>query len=90
MTLSFFKKTKAEYFNKFFSEIAPKLPSKIPHSLISFEKILHGDYPSLEEKPITDEELNEALQTLKQRKPLDMMRFLLMLSNTSHHQFLSL
>ena len=67
--LEFFnKKTIAENFNKFFSEIGPKLASKIPHSLISFEHFLHGDYPSLEEKPITDDELNEALQTLKTKK----------------------
>ena len=57
------KKTIAENFNKFFSEIEPKLASKIPHSLISFEHFLHGDYPSLEEIAITDGELNEALQT---------------------------
>ena len=36
--------------------------------LISFEHFLHGDYPSLEEKPITDDKLNEALQTLKTKK----------------------
>ena len=64
----FDNKTTAVNFNKFFSEIGPKLASKIPHSLISFEHFLHGDYPSLEEKPITDDELNEALQTLKTKK----------------------
>ena len=62
------KKTIAENFNKFFSEIGPKLASKIPHSLISFENFLQGDYSSLEEKPITDDELNEALQTLETKK----------------------
>ena len=36
--------------------------------LISLEHFLHGDYPSLEEKPITDDKLNEALQTLKTKK----------------------
>ena len=66
MTFSFFyKKTIAESFNKCFSEIVPKLASKIPHLLISFERFLHGNYSSLEEKPITDDELNEAFQTLK-------------------------
>ena len=36
--LEFFdKKTIVENFNKFFSEIEPKLASKIPHLLISFE-----------------------------------------------------
>ena len=64
----FDKKTIAENFNKFFSEIGPKIPSKIPHSLISFGHFLHGDYLSLEEKPITDDELNEALQKLKKKK----------------------
>ena len=59
MTSSFLiKKTIAENFNKLSSEIGPKLASKIPHSLINFEHFLHCDYPSLEEKPITDEELN--------------------------------
>ena len=67
--LEFFdKKTIAENFNKYFSEIGPKLASKIPYSLISFEHFLHGDNPSLEEKPITDNELIEALQTLKTKK----------------------
>ena len=57
--LEFFdKKAIAENFNKLFSEIGPKLASKILHSLMNFEHFLHGDYPSLEEKPITDEELN--------------------------------
>ena len=64
----FDNKTIAENFNIFFSEIGPKLVSKIPYSFISFEHFLHGDYPSLEEKPITDDELNEALQTLKTKK----------------------
>ena len=39
--LKFFdKKAIAENFNKFFSEIGPKLASKIPHSLIIFEHFL--------------------------------------------------
>ena len=42
--------------------------SKIPHLLISFELFLHGDYPSLKDKPITDDELTEALQTWKAKK----------------------
>ena len=62
------KKTIAKNFDKFFSEIGPKFASKKPHSLMSFEHFLHGDYPSLEEKPITDDELNETLQTLKTKK----------------------
>ena len=67
--LEFFdKKTIAENFNNFFNEIGPTIASKIPHSLISFEHFLRGDYPFLEEKPITHEELNEALQTLKSKQ----------------------
>ena len=66
--MTFDKKTIAENFNKFFSENGPKFASKIPHSLFSFERFLHGDYPSLEEKPITHDKLNEALQTLKTKK----------------------
>ena len=64
----FDKKTIVENSDKFSNEIGPKLASKIPHLLISFEHFLHGDYPSLEEKPITDDKLNEALQTLKTKK----------------------
>ena len=64
----FDKKAIAENFNNFFSKIGPEMAFKIPHSLISFEHFLHRDYPSLEEKPITDDEANEALQTLKTRK----------------------
>ena len=44
-------------------EIGPKLASKVPHFLISFKHVLHCDYSFLEEKPILDDELNEALQT---------------------------
>ena len=69
MTWSFsIKKTIVGYFNKFFSGIELKLASKIPHSLISFEHFLHGDYPSLEKKPITDDKLNEVLQIWKTKK----------------------
>ena len=57
--------TIAENFNNFFSEIGPKLASKIPDSIISFEHFLQGDYQILEEKAVTDEELNEAIKTLK-------------------------
>ena len=64
----FDKKAIAENFNNFFSEIGPKLATKIPHSSISFQRFLHGDYPSLEEKLITDVELNKTLQILKTRK----------------------
>ena len=46
----FDQKTIAENFNKFFSEIPPKLAYKIPYSLISLEHFLH---PYLEENPIT-------------------------------------
>ena len=59
--LEFFdKKNIVEIFNIFFREIGPKPASQIPHLLTSFEQFLHSDYPSLEEKPITDDELNEA------------------------------
>ena len=64
----FDNKTTLVNFNNFFSEIGPKLASKIPHSLISFEHFLHGGFLSLEEKLITDDELNEALQILKAKK----------------------
>ena len=67
--LEFFdEKAIANYFNNFFSQIGPKLASKTPYLLIIFENVLHGDYPSLEEKPITDDELNESLQTSKTKK----------------------
>ena len=60
--------TIAENFNNFFSEIRPKLASKIPDSIISFEHFLQGDYQILEEKPVTDDELNEVIKTLKSKK----------------------
>ena len=67
--LEFFdNKTIAKNFDNFFIEIGPKLASKIPHSLISSEHFLHVHYPSLEEKLITDDKLNEALQTVKTKK----------------------
>ena len=50
--------------------------------LISLEDFLHGDNPSLEERPVTDDEFYETLKTLKRKA------FLLMLSNTSPRQFL--
>ena len=55
----------------------------IPHLLISFEDSLHEDYISLE-KPMTHDELNEALQTLKTKKSSGYDE------NKSHYQFLSL
>ena len=77
--------TIAENFNNFFSEIGPKLASKIPDSIISFEHFLQGNYQILEEKPVTDDELNEAIKTLKSKKALDMMKFLPMLSSIFHY-----
>ena len=62
------KNTITENFTNFFSEIGPKLASKIPYLIISFEYFLHGNYPSLEEKPIKDDKLNETLQTLKDKE----------------------
>ena len=50
----FDQKTMAENFDKFFSEIGPKLGSKIPHSLITLKHFLQVDYPSLEAKPKTE------------------------------------
>ena len=88
MTLSFsIKETIAKNFYNFFSEIGHKLASKIPHSLISFEHFLHGDYPSLEEKHITDDELNEAVQTLKTKKSAGYEEIS---SEISRYQFLRL
>ena len=56
--LDFFnKKAIAENFNKFLRENRLKPASKLPHSFISFEHFLHGDYPFLKEKPITDVKL---------------------------------
>ena len=81
------KKTIAENFNIFFIEIGPKLASKIPHLLISFEHFLHGDYPSLEEKHITDDKLNEAVQTLKTKTNSGYDEIS---SEISRYQFLSL
>ena len=62
----FDQKTIAENF-KFFSKIGPKLASKMPHLHISCKHFLHDDYPSLEEKPITNDGLNGALKSLKRR-----------------------
>ena len=50
------------------TEIGPKLEFKIPISSISFKHFLHEDYLSLEEKPITDNELNEAIKIFKPKK----------------------
>ena len=47
----FDQKIMAENFDKFLSEIGPKLGSKLPHSLITLKHFLKVDYPSLEEKP---------------------------------------
>ena len=59
---------RSKSFIKFFSEVGPKIVFKIPHSFISFEHFLHGDYPLLQEKPVTDGESNETLNTLKTTK----------------------
>ena len=50
----FDQKSIAENFNKVLSEVGLKLASKILHSLFSFERFLHGDYPSLEKKSVKE------------------------------------
>ena len=65
---NFDKKLQPKILINFKSKVAPELASTIPHSLISFEHFLQGDYLSLEEKLITNDELNEALQTIKTKK----------------------
>ena len=64
----FVQKATAKSFNKIFSRVWPKASSKIPHLLVSSKNFLHGYYPDLEEKLITQDKLNEALKTSKIKK----------------------
>ena len=78
------KKAIAENFNTFFTELGPKLSSKIPHLLINFEHSLQRDYTSLVEKSMIHDELSQAPQTLKTKKSSRYDETI------SHDQFLSL
>ena len=58
----------AHSFNKFFTDIGPKLASSIPSSSKDFKDFLSSVSTSLDEYPLQDEELNEAFNSLKANK----------------------
>ena len=55
----------AEYFNKYFVNVGPNLADSIPKSNKNFESFLSGNYPLLNEDPLTDDELKNAFTTFK-------------------------
>ena len=62
------KKLIAESFNKYFVGVGPKLAALIPISDKKFESFLSGSYPTLNEFPLTDKELEIAFLSLKSNK----------------------
>ena len=58
----------AHGFNKFFTDVGPKLASSIPSSSKDFNDFLSSASTSLDEYLLQDEELNEVLNNLKANK----------------------
>ena len=58
----------AHGFNKFFTDVGPKLASSIPSSSKDFKEFLISASTSLDEYFLQDEELNEAFISLKANK----------------------
>ena len=61
----------AHSINKLFADIGPKLASSIPSSSNDFKDFLNSASTSLDEYLLQDEELNEALNSLKANKSPD-------------------
>ena len=59
------KKAIAEHFNEYFVSVGPNLAATIPSSYKNFESFLSGNYPTLDESPITNDEIKNAFSTLK-------------------------
>ena len=62
------KKTIAEHFNKYFVNVGPNLANLIPKPNRKFESFLSGNFPILNETPLTDKELEIAFTNLKSNK----------------------
>ena len=58
----------ANGFNKYFTEIAPKLASSIPASSKVFKQFMNVSKTVLQEYALQDEELEEAFNSLKSNK----------------------
>ena len=58
----------ANYFNKFFVGIVPKLASMIPESQKKFDRYLNPHQTLKGEANLTDDEIKEALRSLKPKK----------------------
>ena len=58
----------ANCFNKFFVDIGPKLASMIPESQTKFDQYLNPHQTFMGEANLTDDELKEALRSLKPNK----------------------
>ena len=56
---------KANYFNKFFVDIGPKLASMIPELETKFDQYLNPHQTFMGEANLTDDELKEAVRSLK-------------------------
>ena len=58
----------ANCFNKFFVDISPKLASMIPESQTKFDQYLNPHQTLMGEASLTDDEIKEALRSLKPNK----------------------
>ena len=61
-------KSIAEKFNEFYVNVGPNLAKKIPQSDLNFESYLPKVNTALNEKSLTDNELEEAFKSLKKNK----------------------
>ena len=58
----------ANCFNKFFVDIGPKVASMFPESQTKFDQYLNSHQTFMGEADLTDDELKEALRSLKPNK----------------------
>ena len=60
----------ANCFNKFFLNIGPKLASMIPESQTKFDHYLNPHQTLMDEANLTDDEIKEALRSLRPNKSM--------------------
>ena len=60
-------KSIAEKFNEFYVNVGPNLAKKIPQSDLNFESYLPKVNTTLNEKSLTENELDEAFKSLKKK-----------------------
>ena len=72
------KKKFAENLNKYFANIGPNIPSKVPNEQGGFEKYLANCSTSMNDATLTDEEVRNAFYSSKLTKVQATIIYLLM------------